>query len=272
MIIQARSIRVNVRIWNDEMEQTIVMLHGFTGSVATWEKVAFYLPDKRIVAIDLVGHGKTESPENTANYTMEEQVLILEELFQQLNLNQFILLGYSMGGRVALSYTAAFPKRVQQLVLESASPGLKTEDERIARRKADAELANRIEQHGVEAFVNQWENIPLFATQKNLPLETQQAIRTERLSQIPTGLANSLRGMGTGSQKSLWPSLKELIVPVTLITGELDEKFCKIAVEMQALLPIAQYFLVKNVGHAIHVENPLEFATIVKEVSDKNNP
>ena len=261
----ARGVNVNVRIWNDHLEQTIVMLHGFTGSVATWEKVAKLLANFRIVAIDLMGHGLTEAPQNVTAYSMQEQNLLLDEVFQQLKLSKFTLLGYSLGGRVALSYAVAFPQRISHLILESASPGLKTAEERAVRQASDEELANKIEQNGIESFVSKWENIPLFATQKRLPLDVQKAVRKERLSQTEIGLANSLRGMGTGAQKSLWADLEELTIPVTLITGQLDEKFCKIAEEMQALLPNAQIFHVDNVGHAIHVENPEQFATIVKD-------
>jgi len=265
MKLQVRGITVNVRIWNDHLEQTIVMLHGFTGSVSTWEHVAELLTNYRIIAIDLIGHGQTDSPLAVTAYSMEEQIVLLDELFQQLNLHEFALLGYSMGGRVAFSYCAAFPNRIWHLVLESASPGLKTEEERALRRASDEELAKKIEQNGVESFVNKWENIPLFETQKSLPKDVQLAVRAERLSQTEIGLANSLRGMGTGAQSSMWAALEGLNIPVTLITGDHDEKFCKIADEMQALFPNAQYVTVNEVGHAIHVENPVQFATIVKD-------
>lgn len=258
-------VTVNIRIWNDHLEQAIVMLHGFTGSVATWEKVASSLTTYRVIAIDLIGHGQTDSPKDVAAYKMENQILQLEALFQQLKLQEFILLGYSMGGRVALAYATAFPNRISHLILESASPGLKTGEERAARRLSDEGLANQIQTNGIEAFVNKWENIPLFATQKKLPPNVQQVIREERLSQSVTGLANSLRGMGTGAQSSLWSSLGDLTMPVSLITGEQDKKFCKIAEEMQALIHNSRHDIVNNVGHAIHVENPEQFATIVKD-------
>lgn len=270
MILQARGINVNIQIWNEHLTETIVLLHGFTGTVKTWGKTASHFSDYRLVAIDLVGHGQTEAPEDVSHYSMEEQIEILENLFYQLKLNQFILIGYSLGGRVALSYTVKFPERIQQLILESASPGLKTEEERMARRKADEELAKSIEQNGLQSFVQKWENIPLFHSQKNLPIAVQQAVRKERLSQSEIGLANSLRGMGTGAQQSLWDQLDQLNRPVTLITGMLDEKFCNIAQEMKLRLPFAELRLVENVGHAIHVENPKQFATIVKDAIEFN--
>lgn len=265
--LNIRGIQVNIEIWNDEAEETIVLLHGFTGSIQTWKSVIEYLPSSmKIVAIDLIGHGKTESPTDSSRYTMIEQVKDLEEIFHQLDLQSFTLLGYSMGGRVALSYAARFPKRIKKLILESASPGLDSEKEQAIRRRADESLADEIEQKGIEAFVNKWENIPLFESQKKLPIEVQQAIRKERLSQNIIGLANSLRGMGTGAQEPVWKKLIRLPFPVILITGELDEKFNLIAKQMVLHLQDSKHIVVPGVGHSIHVENPEQFATIVKEV------
>lgn len=269
-ILKVRGLDVNVEIWNNEAVETIVLLHGFTGSVRTWEKVVSQFPSTvRAIAIDLIGHGKTTAPVEANRYSMEQQVADLEELFTQLQLTKFTLLGYSMGGRVALSYATAYPNRIKCLILESASPGLKTEEERAARRIADAQLAQSIEANGIETFVEKWENIPLFQSQKKLPLSIQRAIREERLSQCEIGLANSLRGMGTGSQRSLWPTLKNLTFPVYLITGSLDEKFCNIAVEMKKELMNAEHIVIVGAGHAIHVENPTQFATIVKKALTK---
>ncbi|MBO1914528.1 alpha/beta fold hydrolase, partial [Microvirga sp. 3-52] len=105
--------------------------------------------------------------------------------------------GYSMGGRIALSYTINHPKRVASLILESSTPGLETERERIERMNKDKILAQKICSEGILSFVEFWEGIPLFDTQKKLSTEQQQKIRTERLSQNAVGLANSLLGIGT---------------------------------------------------------------------------
>lgn len=265
--LNIRGIQVNVEIWNEQAKDVLVLLHGFTGSTKTWQRVIQLLPGTiKIVAIDLIGHGKTEAPNELSRYSMIEQVKDLEEIFTQLDLQNISLLGYSMGGRVALSYVARFPKRIKQLILESSSPGLATEEEQVARRQADERLADEIEEKGIEWFVEKWENIPLFATQKKLPKPIQNAIREERLSQSVTGLANSLRGLGTGAQQSVWRKLIRLTFPVILITGELDQKFCNIAEKMLIHLQNGKHINVPNVGHSIHVENPEQFATIVKEV------
>ncbi len=242
----------------------LVFLHGFTGSLDTWNTIVSLMEEKaHTVAIDLWGHGRSDKPENSSDYSMENQTRDLEQLFQELELQSFILVGYSMGGRTALGYATSYPERIQRLVLESASPGLKTEADRFERRQGDAKLANRLLQEPFEDFVDFWENLALFESQKSMSAEQIEAVRKERLSQDPKGLANSLIGIGTGSQPSYWNVLSEQLYPVDLITGSLDSKFENIALEMKNLLPEVSHFSVENAGHAIHVEKPEEFATII---------
>ncbi|WP_274307805.1 2-succinyl-6-hydroxy-2,4-cyclohexadiene-1-carboxylate synthase [Solibacillus daqui] len=260
-------INVFVEEVNPQGTKTLVLLHGFTGSTKTWQHVVQALPQSiRCVMVDLIGHGGTSAPENIETYSMAFQVDVLHALFQQLNLQKFTLLGYSMGGRVALSYAVEFPVRIEQLLLESASPGLQKPEERVARKQADDQLAENILQNGMVSFVDKWESIPLFASQKLLTSEVQQEIRTERLLQRAIGLANSLRGMGTGVMPNLWDDLATLPIAVTLLTGELDEKFVALNQKMQNSLIHAKHLTIPAVGHAIHVENPLKFATIVEEM------
>ena len=264
--IVLNGIEVNTLQWNEGAEKTIVLLHGFTGSMKTWQHVINQFPASiHVVTVDLIGHGQTSAPKELQPYLMEAHIDLLEQLFERLQLQQFTLLGYSMGGRVALSYAIRYPHRISALILESASPGLAQSEERMVRILADDALAKKIEADGISAFVNQWENISLFATQKGLTQEIQQEIREERLAQTTTGLANSLRGMGTGMMPSLWHKLHELNIQVTLITGSLDIKFEQLAVKMLDHLQDATHISVNGAGHAIHVENPVEFATIVKE-------
>ncbi|MGG2056156.1 2-succinyl-6-hydroxy-2,4-cyclohexadiene-1-carboxylate synthase [Lysinibacillus pakistanensis] len=263
--LMIRGLETYVEIWNERAQQTLVALHGFTGSTATWRNLAKALPHIRVIAVDCIGHGQTAVPKENSRFSMDEQIQDLEEVIRKLQLEQFTLLGYSMGGRIALSYAIAYPERIKRLILESASPGLRTSQERSERCVRDNELAEKIIHNGLQSFVNAWENIPLFESQKSLPDNVRQMIRTERLSQKVEGLAGSLRGIGTGNQPSNWMSLAQLEFPVLLITGTLDEKFCKIAQEMKALLKNVKHTTVNNAGHAIHVENPAEFATIIEE-------
>ena len=265
-IIQVRGQEINVRSSGSNSLPVIVFLHGFTGSTATWTKIVDLLDGEyKTIAVDLTGHGKTTVPKEPSRYSMAEQIADLEELVDKLKLKSFTIVGYSMGGRVALAYAHRYPERVSSLILESASPGIKDESERLERQEADKKLSERIIRDGIPRFVEFWENIALFNSQKRLSAEIQSTVREERLSQNVTGLATSLVGMGTGSQPSYWDKLHTVNIPVLLITGEIDTKFVNIAQEMLEYLPLAKHRTIKDVGHAIHVEKPTLFATMVME-------
>ena len=151
------------------------------------------------------------------------------------------------------------------LVQESATTRLSNVIELIERMDKDKLLAEKISRDGIRLFVEFRESIPLFHSQETLTEERQQEIRDERVSQNEVGLANSLLGIGTGSQPSNWHRLKEINVPVLLITGEIDMKFVKIAQEIKKLLHDSNHCMVKDAGHAIHVEKPTLFATMIEE-------
>lgn len=266
LVATVRGVKVSYSITNREASETIIFLHGFTGSTKTWVPIIEQLPDSvRCITVDLMGHGKTDSPSDANRYIMYEQVMDLHELFLFLNVTNFTLVGYSMGGRIALAYALAFPKHVKRLVLESASPGLQSEADRMARITADEKLAEKMEIEGLSSFIDFWQDIPLFHSQKKLGEIKLHSIREERMQQAVLGLANSLKGMGTGRQPSYWSRLNELKITVIIITGELDEKFTIIAKQMTELIRYSQHLEVSGAGHAIHVENPVQFATIILE-------
>jgi 2-succinyl-6-hydroxy-2,4-cyclohexadiene-1-carboxylate synthase len=246
---------------------TLALLHGFTGSAAGWgaHLDAFAAAGLPVIALDLPGHGASDAPADPARYALERAREDIPAALAQLGVapGQAILLGYSMGGRVALC--TAFSGFFRALVLESASPGLAAERERAERRASDEALAARIEREGVPAFVDEWERLPLFASQAALPEDARAALRAERLRNSPTGLANSLRGAGTGAQPSLWEHLPDLAIPTLLLTGALDAKFTAIAERMAAALPRTTLCVVPGAGHAIHLERPDVFDALVLE-------
>jgi 2-succinyl-6-hydroxy-2,4-cyclohexadiene-1-carboxylate synthase len=248
----------------------LVLLHGFTGDTSTW--TPFYDAwgkNARLISPDIIGHGKTDSPNVLSRYQIESVAKDLKAILDHLDIKQVDLLGYSMGGRLALTFAILFPTQVRKLILESTSPGLETENERQLRRMKDAELAKFIKEQGIRSFVDYWEEIPLFQTMKCLPSASQQVIRNQRLNNSPTGLANSLLGMGTGSQPNWWGKLTELPCEVLLLTGEKDKKFCEISDKMMKELKISSWFVIEGCGHAIHVEEPEKFDTIVSDFLSK---
>ncbi|MBA4537407.1 2-succinyl-6-hydroxy-2,4-cyclohexadiene-1-carboxylate synthase [Bacillus aquiflavi] len=244
----------------------LILLHGFTGDSSTWLPFCNKLtPQAKLIMPDIIGHGCTESPENVNVYQIEKVAYHLLLIMDQLKIKKADILGYSMGGRLALTFAIMFPERIRKLILESASPGLETEAEREQRRLQDGKLADFIKKNGIEEFANYWGEIPLFHTQQYISKHKKSVIRKQRLKNNPIGLANSLLGMGTGSQPSWWDDLKYIQHEVLLVTGMLDKKFCRINERMKKRIPLSQLVSVPNCGHAVHVEDEEKFGTIVNE-------
>jgi 2-succinyl-6-hydroxy-2,4-cyclohexadiene-1-carboxylate synthase len=170
-----------------------------------------------------------------------------------------IYVGYSMGARVCLRLALDRPALVERLVLVGATPGLADDGERAARQAADEALAERVEQIGLEDFLEEWLAGPLFAH-----LTAEQAGRQARLENTTTGLAFALRRLGTAAEPSLWPRLSELTMPVLLVAGERDEKFTRLAYQMSEVIgPNAEVAALGDAGHAAPFEQPSGFATIL---------
>jgi 2-succinyl-6-hydroxy-2,4-cyclohexadiene-1-carboxylate synthase len=184
----------------------------------------------------------------------------LRAVLDRFDVERSALLGYSMGGRIALALALAEPERVGALVLESASPGIADPEERAARRAADQALAARIEREGIEAFVDFWMSQPLFVSQARLGPDALATARRARLRSGAPGLAGSLRGVGAGIQEPLWHRLGELRVPTLLVAGAEDEKFQAIARRMAAGIPDCEVAFIPEAGHNTHLENPAAFA------------
>jgi len=263
--IPVRGVTYSGRRWGASQGPWVVLLHGFTGSSASWEPVAPALAQAgyRVWAPDLLGHGHTDAPADPRRYTMAQAAADLVALLRQGELGRkgapVHLLGYSMGGRLALYLALHHPEWGRSLVLESASPGLDDPAQREARRRQDEALADQILAQGIPAFVAAWERLPLWASQGRLSPGVRRKLRQQRLRNRALGLANSLRGMGTGVQPSLWPRLARLSVPTLLLVGAEDAKYVALNRRMAACIPSARLRVVPQAGHTVHLEQPEAF-------------
>lgn len=247
----------------------ILFLHGFMGDRHDFSPITSRLIDQyQCLAIDLPGHGKTQVTEE-ADYGMALTARAIVGALDQLHISQCFLVGYSMGGRLALYLTLHFPARFLRVVLESASPGLRTEEEREQRVQRDWELATELETTDFANFLKNWYDQPLFASIK-YPMDRSNISPTfaqmleQRQRNQPYELAKSLRNLGTGSQPSLWTELAQNQVPLLLLVGELDRKFVQISQQMQTLCPSTQLRIMTGCGHNVHFENVQGFVETLR--------
>jgi len=264
-------------------EAPLLFLHGFTGSRRDWidwvdrvgtiDRVVPSRPIGRAatgrrfaghpaLAIDLPGHGLAPVP--AAGATLDEAIAAVLRALDREGTGRAHLVGYSMGGRVALATAVRHPDRLASLTLIGTSPGIEDDAARRARRESDEALAHALEQDGLEAFVDHWMAQPIFASQLRLGHRALRRARLARLAGSARGYAASLRGMGQGAQPSLWSALPALPVPTLVLAGARDEKYTRLAHAMAERLPDARVEIVPDAGHAAHLEAPETVANLLR--------
>lgn len=248
---------------NDEL---ILFLHGFTGRGSDWDAIVPAVRGERsALVVDLVGHGDSDHPDRLQPYEIPSVVDQVLSLLTNRDIGTVHLVGYSMGGRIALSMAARAPWFFASVTLISSSPGLAEPADREARRASDEELADRIELEGVDVFLDGWFALPLFdSLVRALGESGVREEKQKRAMADPAGLANSLRGSGTGSMPPLWHALSSIRSPVLCLVGEFDPKFEAIANRMMSELPAGELRRIPQAGHSLLLEAPAEISIAIR--------
>jgi 2-succinyl-6-hydroxy-2,4-cyclohexadiene-1-carboxylate synthase len=235
--------------------ETVVLLHGFAGTGRLWDPVVARLDAERYrpLAPDLRGHGTADARHPISFEGCVEDVLGLVA-------HPFTLVGYSMGGRIALQAALAAPDRIERLILVATTAGIGDPQERAQRRAADEVLAAETEQGSIEEFADRWTAQPLFA---GTPPQAAAVWRADILDNDPRALAAVLRNLGTGAMEPLWDRLGELRMPVTVLAGERDAKFRALGRQLADGLPDGELVVVDGVGHGIPREDPAAVAAAI---------
>jgi 2-succinyl-6-hydroxy-2,4-cyclohexadiene-1-carboxylate synthase len=225
----------------------IVLVHGFTQTLKSWDRLAADLAERcQVVRVDLPGHGGSGG----LDLSFAETAAAIGEAGGTAT-----YVGYSMGGRLCLRLAVDRPDLVHALVLVGASPGLADAGERARRKAADEALAAEIERTGTAAFLEQWLARPMFSTLQLDPVDLEA-----RRANTSAGLAMALRRLGAGEQEPLWDRLAGLDMPVLAVTGQEDVKYARLAEEMADAIGVnAQVVALAGAGHAAHLERPVSF-------------
>jgi 2-succinyl-6-hydroxy-2,4-cyclohexadiene-1-carboxylate synthase len=228
----------------------LLALHGFSGFGGDFDALATCL-DRSIIAPDLLGHGLSAAPTGSEHYDIQR---VARQAIAWLEPGERVfMLGYSMGGRVALRAASLLGDRLAGLILVSTHPGIEDENLRSARAQADSDLAHRIETLGIEWFCKHWADQPLIRPQQELPSDIRNPMVQARLTQRPHGLAESLRGMGQGAVTPVWDTLPHQ--PTLIITGDNDPRYTEIGARMCQTMNQATHLRAAAAGHCAHLEN-----------------
>ncbi|MCF1426455.1 MAG: o-succinylbenzoate synthase [Shewanella sp.] len=251
--------------WGDSNQPALVLLHGFLGSKDDWQPILPYLNGHfYCIVLDLPGHGGSEAiPLPTPGF--EACAGLILNTLDCLGIDEFTLMGYSLGGRIALHLARQLdqrsPTRLQALLLESCHPGLQQDSERQARARNDALWAERLTRESLSSVLTDWYQQAVFA---DLSETQKQALVAKRCHANATALVNCYRATSLALQQDLWQLPNQLSCPVYFFAAERDAKFCALATRWSAQSPLIN-LTIKDAGHNIHIEQPRRLAHAIME-------
>ncbi|MBI5962849.1 MAG: 2-succinyl-6-hydroxy-2,4-cyclohexadiene-1-carboxylate synthase [Chloroflexi bacterium] len=245
----------------------LVFLHGFLGSGKSWRDINVAIRENYFCIMpDLIGHGENTNLDINSPLNFDVMTDWLLHLLDEIPAPKIHLVGYSLGGRAALTFASRYPERILTLTLESASPGIIDPDERACRIDEDSARAESILQDGMSAFVEQWYRMPLFASLNSQP-EKISAIKESAKQNDPRWMAKVIRELSPGTQTPLWDSLPSLSFPVLLIAGEKDEKYVQVIHKMAEKIPNCKHVIVPDAGHNVHAEQPEKYIELIRSAT-----
>jgi len=227
----------------------VVLLHGFLENSTMWNSISTQLSKKfKVICIDLLGHGATEN--HGYIHSMENQAEMVKSVLDHLKLKKYLLIGNSMGGYVALSFSQLFAKSIKGLCLMNSTALPDTEEKKINRNRAIAAV-----KQNHKTFVRI--AIPMLFSEENRAIFTSEIkeITEEALKISPQGIIAALEGMKI--RNNLTSIYQKATFPIQMIIGKQDP-----ALEYATLIAQAKDSKVHLVefpdGHMSHIENKNE--------------
>lgn len=256
--IEIHDIKWNSIKFGKPENPAIVFLHGFMGSSEDWQPtINRFANTHYCIAYDLPGHGGTSVQGHDEFYSIENTISSLKREIEQSGIKDFVLVAYSMGGRIALSFAIKYPELIRKLVLVSTSPGIESANLREARINFDSEVAEKINSMDLRNFLKLWYSAPIFVGINQTSLFGKLISRREFNDK--QCLIKSLEYAGTGQMKPLWNEIKTFNKPVMLLSGERDIKYGIIHTKMHELFPNSVSYIIKDSAHIVQLEQPKEF-------------
>ncbi|KAK1315767.1 hypothetical protein QJS10_CPA05g02086 [Acorus calamus] len=278
-----------------ELNNIIIFLHGYLGTSEDWIPIMKALSvTARCISIDLPGHGGSriqqhvdKGAEKEISISIELIANMLHKLITEISSERVVLVGYSMGARIALYMALRYTKKfyltkalmvlkINGAVIISGSPGLRDELGKRNRINQDDAKARYLLSHGLQSFLEAWYAADLWFSLRNHP-HFQQIVDTRARHKDITNLARILSDSSVGRQPSLWEDLKHCKMPLLLVSGEKDAKFKQIAHQMHRELIstssgrdsqvdyLTTVVEVPDCGHVVHLENPLPLINAVRK-------
>lgn len=281
------------QLWGNPELPPVVLLHGFMQSSTSWDSIARSLTNRFCVyVLDFIGHGLTEKSKKPARYTYEDMAASVDYFLRKVvcaqekrgrekrvhtrrdltnrsqtkhtQIKRAHVIGYSMGGRIALRLLQTSSDLLASVVLESCNLGCATQAERTEAAQRNQGWVDRIQHDGMESFVDYWETLPMFATQKELGWD--KLLHVSRAANNPTSMVLCLQGSGKQAMPLTEVTLeavraqRQIGLPMLYIYGDKDAKSAAVAATLEAEGVLVS---VIPAGHNVHLEAPMLY---LKEV------
>lgn len=239
------------------MMQRVTLVHGFLGSPADWADVLARLAPGiacDCAALTDLGCGSVNEAAAALAARLERHPCDL-------------LVGYSMGGRIALELAATRPELAPRLLLLGASPGLDDEAERTRRAAEDDVRATEILRDGLDAFVERWYRLPIFAP--FVRHASFSATRLRRAQGEAAFWARCVAGCSPGRGTPRWSALPALAPRTVFAAGALDERYAAYAARARSMTsacaPALRVEIVAGAGHVLPLEAPDACARLIEQ-------
>ncbi len=250
-------MKLNYKTWGSPEQPALIMLHGFLGNAAEWKPVAeVFSKQFYCIAVDLPGHGDSQQitlPEDKAFEAFDEHMLVLAD---SLRLEKYSMLGYSLGGRLAMSHMLSYPDQVEHVIAESANPGLASELERGRRRMQDKQWARRFREDPIEDVLRDWYSQPVFA---DLTDSERWKLVEQRKSGKTDALADMLLATSVARQKNLWQLMTQGGFSLGYICGSKDSRYKEVGRRLLQRSPGVIQQQVEGAGHNVHLHHKERF-------------
>ena len=261
MFIEIENVKYNIEVKGSG--KPIICLHGFSENLSTWDFLE--LNGYQLILIDLIGHGKSDRPSDLKYYSLKVILNHLNKIISKLGVKKYTILGYSMGGRIALAYALTYPAEIDKLILESVSYGEEGFKNRLKRRRIDLNLAKSIESNGIEWFTKHWSDLSIFNSQRNLSSDVINKVNNRRLANSTHALSNTLKSTGQGEFPCLKNQIIKLHIPILYISGEYDNKYILVGNSFEKLNSSVSHTVITGCGHNTHLEDSKMFVEVLNK-------
>ncbi|HYM16079.1 MAG TPA: alpha/beta hydrolase [Dehalococcoidia bacterium] len=253
-LVELNGIHVNYEEHGAHDGTAVLLTHAFAATLQMWQPQFDALPDYRLIAWDMRGHGGTDSPPAQEDYTEKLTVEDMAALLHHLGVQQAVVGGLSLGGYISLEFQLAHPEMVRALVLCNTGPGFRKDDARAGWNDFSINYAKRFEERGLDGLG------------RGIEID-----RTRQYQRSARGLAFAARGILTQRDANVMEHLEQIAVPTLLVLGADDERYKAGGDYMAAKIPNARKVVIEGAAHAVNLYQPEQFnAALLQFLKDND--